>query len=130
MVRWPDYNARSKYGNEKAFADGMQFDSRKEAERYRELTLLQRAGEIEGLRTQVKYVLIPAQREPDTVGPKGGVKKGKIIERECAYYADFVYRDRKTGEEVVEDAKGMRTKEYKIKRKMMLYFHGIRISEV
>ena len=81
---------------------------------------------------QVKFVLIPSQYEPDTVkvlkSGKEKVVKGKLIERECSYIADFVYRY--NGKTVVEDAKGMRTKEYVLKRKMMLYFHGIRISEV
>ena len=82
------------------------------------------------MRRQVKYILIPVQREPDTKGPRGGVKKGKVIEREVTYYADFVYKDLATGETVVEDTKGIRTHDYIIKRKLMLYVHGIRIREV
>ena len=79
---------------------------------------VQRAGLISNLREQVKYVLIPAQR--DTAG--------NLLERECAYYADFVYS--KDGKTVVEDTKGVRTKEYKIKRKLMLHVHGISIVEI
>ena len=89
---------------------------------------MEQSGLISDLQRQVKFVLIPAQREPDTVGKRGGIIKGRLIEHECAYIADFTYRQ--DGELVVEDAKGMRTPEYIIKRKMMLYFHKIRIKEV
>jgi len=126
---WNRYKA-NKYGNRKIEVDGISFDSKKEARHYTELLLLQKAGKIKDLQRQVKFQLIPAQREPETIGPKGGVKPGKLIEREVAYIADFVYVDTRTGETVVEDTKGFRTKEYTLKRKMMLYFHGIRIREV
>lgn len=122
-------NPRNKYGAKKIEEDGQTFDSRKEFRRWRELKLLEQAGEISQLRRQVKYVLIPTQREPDVIGPKGGKKPGKLIERELSYVADFVYQDEWTGKTVVEDAKGMRTQEYKLKRKMMLFLLGIRIKE-
>ena len=93
------------------------------------MRLLEKAGAIADLQRQVKFVLIPAQREPDTVGKRGGIKKGKLLEREVAYIADFVYTD-KAGKTVVEDTKGMRTKDYIIKRKLLLYMHGIRIREI
>lgn len=102
----------------------------KEYKRYLDLLNFQNEGKIYDLQRQVKYVLIPAQREPETVGRRGGVKKGKLLEREVAYYADFVYKLSDTDTVVVEDTKGMRTKDYIIKRKMMLYFHGIRIKEI
>lgn len=75
-------------------------------------------------------MLIPTQREPDTIGKRGGVKKGACIEKECAYYADFVYKDA-DGNTIVEDKKSpaTRTKDYKIKKKLMLFIHGIRIVE-
>ena len=133
MTHWSSYHTKqkdSKYKSKKTEVDGIEFMSKKEARRYTELKLLERAGEISDLRLQVKYVLIPAQREPDTVGAKGGVKKGKVIERECSYVADFVYRIAGTSDEVVEDTKGFRTPEYKIKRKLMLWVHGIRIREI
>ena len=117
-----------KFGNRRAEVDGIAFDSKKEARRWRELTLLQEAGKISGLRRQVKYVLIPAQREPDTRGKRGGIIKGKLLEREVAYYADFVYIA--DGMTVVEDTKGVRTPEYIIKRKLMLWRYGLRIKEV
>lgn len=118
-----------KYHNKKVVIDGEIFDSKKEARRFTELLLMQRAGEISNLQRQVKYLLIPAQREPNTVGKRGGIIKGKLIEREVSYIADFVYTD-KAGQTVVEDTKGMKTKEYIIKRKLMLYLHDIRIKEV
>lgn len=124
-MRW--YN-QNKYRNTKTIFDGIEFDSRKEAARYKELKLLEAAGEISNLEMQVKFVLIPTQREPDFVGVRGGIKKGKVIEKECSYLADFVYiRD---GEVIVEDTKGIRTKDYIIKRKLMLYLLGIRIQEI
>ena len=114
---------RAKYRNIKAGG----YDSKKEPRRAWELDMQERAGMITDLRKQVKYVLIPAQREPPIVGPRGGVKPGKLLEHECAYVADFVYK--RDGREIVEDCKGMRTKDYIIKRKLMLYVHGVRIFE-
>lgn len=109
------YGRRSgaKYGNTKVEIDGMPFDSKREAARWRELRLLERAGEINDLRRQVRYELVP--KLPG--------------ERPVDYIADFVYRD-KNGNEVVEDVKGVRTPVYVIKRKLMLWRHGIRIREV
>lgn len=120
----------AKYKNRKVTVDGIVFDSAKEARRYQELLLLERSGEISNLQMQVKYILIPAQREPDTTGARGRIKKGALIEKECAYIADFVYFDNRREETVVEDVKGYRTRDYLIKRKLMLYIHGIRIKEV
>ena len=122
-------NSKNKYNAVKTEAHGKIFDSAHEAEQYGELLILARAGEIYDLKTQVKYVLIPAKREPDRTGPRGGKIKGKVIERETAYIADFVYKT-KDGTEIVEDAKGCRTKDYRIKKKLMLSVHGIRLKEV
>lgn len=91
--------------------------------------MLERAGDIKDLKRQVKFELIPAQREPDTIGKRSGIHKGKVIENAVSYVADFVYTDCRLGETVVEDSKGMRTKDYIIKRKLMLWIHGIRIFE-
>lgn len=124
-MAWKNYN---KYSNKKVVVDGIAFDSKREAKRYSELLLLEKAGAITDLKRQVKYILIPTQREPDEIGARGGIHKGKVIEKECAYYADFVYQQ--DGNTVIEDTKGMRTTEYVIKRKLMLYIHGIRIVEV
>lgn len=123
----------SKYHSKKVIIGDEVFDSKKEAKRYQELLLLERAGEISNLQRQVKYVLIPAQKEPSnkvyTRGKnKGYCKPGKVLERECSYVADFVYTE--DGKTIVEDSKGFRTKEYIIKRKLMLYMHGIRIKEI
>lgn len=131
-----------KYKSKKVVKDGVTFDSIKEYKRFCELSSLEREGKITNLRRQVKFVLIPAQYEPDIIGSRGGRKKGKLIERECSYIADFVYEERiyrpDAFEEVystrlktvVEDVKGVRTKDYIIKRKLMLHIHGIRIKEV
>lgn len=121
----------SKYHSRKVTVDGDTYDSMKEYRRFKELSLLERAGAIRNLKRQVKYVLIPAQREFTTeIDKKGNFKKGKLLERECAYIADFVYLDMSTGRMTVEDTKGFKTKDYIIKRKLMLWVHGIRIKEV
>ena len=122
---------RNKYHSKKVTVDGIQFDSRKEAKRHSELHLLEKAGAITDLQRQVKFVLIPAQYEVfERYGKKGQrLKDGqKCIEKECAYIADFVYQE--GGKTVVEDTKGFRTKDYIIKRKLMLYIHKIKIKEV
>lgn len=122
---------RNKYQAIKTCVNGIEFDSRKEARRYQELLLLQRAGEIKNLELQKKYVLIPALYETyERIGKKGQkLKDGKrLLEKECSYIADFVYEE--NGKEIVEDTKGVKTKDYIIKRKLMLYVHGIRIREV
>lgn len=119
----------NKYQAQKCEFNGEKFDSKRELCRWLELRLLERSGEISDLRRQVKFELIPTLREPDTFGKRGGVIKGKVIEHGVSYVADFVYRD-KQGNTVVEDTKGVCTKEYVIKRKLMLYFHGIRIKEI
>lgn len=124
----------NKYYNIKTqTSDGIKHDSQKEARRWTELNLLERAGEISNLQRQVKYQLIPPQYEgyERYSGSGKRLKDGiKLIEREVAYIADFVYTDTKTGETVVEDAKGVRTKEYIIKRKLMLYMKAIKIKEI
>lgn len=140
-MAWATYNPyrgktpkKSKYGAKKQTitnSDGtvITFDSKKEMQRFVELRYMEQAGLIFDLKRQVKFVLIPAQREPDEIGKRGGVKRGKVIEKEVSYIADFTYTD-EGGRFVVEDVKGVRTPEYVIKRKMMLYFHKIRIQEV
>ena len=120
----------NKYQNKKITVAGETFDSMKEYNRFCELRMMQRAGLITDLQRQVKYILIPTQREPDTIGKRGGVKQGKLLEKECAYIADFVYKE--NGETVVEDTKSEATKteSYIIKRKLMLWLNGIRIREI
>lgn len=109
----------SKYGARKDTYDGKTFDSQKEAQRYAELRLLERGGVISDLRCQEKFEMIPSQKW-----------HGKTVEKSVSYIADFTYIDKSTGEFVVEDTKGFKTKDYIIKRKLMLYVHGIRIREV
>lgn len=103
----------NKYGAKKIKdpATGYVFDSKKEFIRWCELRIMERGGKISGLKRQVKYELIPKQTG----------------ERACYYVADFVYRQ--DGNTVVEDCKGYRTDAYKIKKKLMLQVHGIRIYE-
>ena len=131
--RWQRTAKTNKYNAKKVSVDGIEFDSKKEAKRYQELLLLQKAGEIYMLERQKVYELLPAQREPDTVGKRGGVIKGKLLERAVEYVADFVYTD-KTGKTVVEDVKGFREggayAVFVLKRKLMLYRYGIKIIEV
>ena len=107
----------SKYGNYKTEYDGIVFDSRKEAQRYAELKLLQRAGLIRDLKLQVPFELIPKQE-----------RDGKCVQRSVKYIADFVYF--KDGQMVVEDTKGMRTDVFKLKKKMMLWLWDIDVVEV
>ena len=118
----------NKYGSRKITRDGMTFDSLREYRRFCELRLLEKAGQITDLRRQVKFVLVPAQYGPDSIGKRGGVKRGKLIEREVSYVADFVYAQ--DGKQIVEDSKGFRTKDYIIKRKLMLWVHGIQVKEI
>ena len=110
----------SKFGNRKTVFNGEVFDSLKEANRYRELLILQGTGKIKDLNRQVKFTLLPSQKDTN----------GKTIERPINYYADFVYTDTATGKQVVEDVKGIRTAEYIIKRKLMLSRYGIKIIEI
>lgn len=107
----------TKYGNRRTYVGTIPFDSRHEADRYLELQMLQRAGQISDLQLQVPFELIPVQK-----------RDGKVVERALKYIADFVYTEK--GETVVEDAKGMKTREYVIKRKLMLWEFGIRVREV
>lgn len=107
----------SKYHARKTVVDGITFDSRREAKRYGELKLLERAGVIRDLKRQVRYELIPAFDV--------GVKHY----RPTSYVADFVYTDCKTGAEVVEDCKGFRTDIYRLKSKMFAHKFGVVILE-
>lgn len=122
----------TKYKNLKVNLGNITFDSKKESRRWQELCLLQRAGQITDLQRQVKFVLIPTQYEKF---PRYSTKTGKrlkdgirTLEQELSYVADFVYMQ--DGKQVVEDTKGVKTKDYIIKRKLMLERHGIRIKEV
>lgn len=127
----------NKLNAKKVTVNGITYDSRKEARRHAVLLEMEKNGEINDLQMQVKFVLIPAQYELyERYGKKGQrLKDGRrCIERECAYVADFVYS--KNGEMVVEDTKGYRNPStatyayFVLKRKLMLWIHGIRITEI
>lgn len=105
-------SGRAKYRNEKVEYDGRVFDSRKEYNRYRELLMLLKAGKIGMLELQVPYEL-----------NDGGTHSLK-------YIADFVYLDAETGEKIVEDVKGFRTRTYKKKCRLMKKIHNITIKEI
>lgn len=107
-----------KFGNSKTVVDGIRFDSKLEAERYRELRLLEKAGAIKELELQPKFRLLPTFR-----------KNGKTY-RGITYIADFAYYD-KDERYIVEDVKGYKTKEYQIKRKLFEYiFPDYTLTEV
>ena len=117
----------SKYHSRKVITDDGVFDSRKEYRRWLELKAKEKAGMIQDLQRQVVIELIPAIREPDKVGKRGGRIKGKVIERKANYIADFCYTQ--DGERIVEDCKGVRTKDYILKRKLLLWRYGIKVRE-
>jgi hypothetical protein len=102
---------QAKYHNRKVEVDGIKFDSGREASRYRTLWLMLQAGAISDLRLQTPFVC---------------EVNGKRV---CAYYADFTYRTA-SGERVIEDAKGMKTPVYRLKKKLVEAIHGITIREV
>lgn len=112
----------NKYNNRKVIVDGELFDSVKESSRYLQLKSLEKVKAISDLQRQVKYTLIPSQKD----------ESGKVVEQKCSYIADFVYRQ--NGQTVVEDVKGYRGgcaySVFTIKRKLMLYKYGIRVKEV
>ena len=130
----------TKYGSKKTVLDGVKFDSIKEARRYQELLLLQRAGAITDLQRQVPFELIPAQYEETPTGEvyQRGERKGQpkvkrvCVEQSVCYVADFMYQ--KDGERIVEDVKGYKKGTayavFTVKRKLMLWVHGIKIKEV
>ena len=116
---------------------GALFDSKAELTRWYELRYLEMAGKISGLKRQVSFQLFPTQREESTefykAGPQKGLPKpGAIIEKECCYIADFTYYQ--DGKYIVEDVKGCKKGAaydlFVVKRKAMLFLHGIRIREV
>lgn len=109
----------NKYHNKKLIIDGLKFDSIREAKRYLILKDLENKGEIINLECQKEFVLIPRQVD----------KNNKFKFHPIKYICDFYYK-LPSGEEIVEDSKGFRTSEYRLKKKMMYYFHNIEIKEV
>ena len=121
----------SKYHNKKVKVDGIVFDSKKEASYYLFLKEEEAAGKISDLRLQVPFVLIPAVWKKRIKHLKTKNKEETYCaQRSVKYVADFVYIDNATGQEEVVDVKGRKTKEYILKKKMMLAFHDIEIIEV
>lgn len=127
----------AKCGNVKVTVDGIEFDSKKEAQRYCELQLLERAGKITELELQKEFLLIPSQYETFPRYGKTGIRLRdgeRCVERSCVYVADFAYKQ--DGQQIVEDVKGYRDPasaayaKFVIKRKLMLWVHGIKIKEI
>lgn len=116
-VQYPQ-KRRSKYGNRKTTSsDGKTFDSAKEAKRYEELKLLLRSGKIKNLQLQPRFIL------------QDKFKRDGKTYRKIEYVADFMY-ERDDGSVVVEDAKGMRTDVYKLKKKLFLAKYPFEFVEV
>lgn len=113
-----DATKEPKYRNNKVVVDGFKFDSQREANRFCELKMLESLNVISDLQRQVPFTLIPTIKD----------ESGKVLERAVIYKADFVYK--KGGKTIVEDVKGFRTKEYILKRKLMLYKFKIKIREI
>jgi hypothetical protein len=121
--------ARRKYANVKEVVDGITFDSRKEAARYRQLKLLHLAGEITEPELQPKYPLKVYQ-------PDGTYRDVKIRSagypngRRATYTADFRYQDKRAGCQIVEDVKGMDTTASRLRRAVVEAIYGIEIRLV
>lgn len=115
--------AKRKYKNIKVSYDGLNFDSKKECERYKELKALEQQGRISGLTTQETFVIA-----------KGVKIKGEPRKRpNVKYVADFVYLDKQTGEQVVEDVKSKATAKnpvYRLKKLLMKLVHDIDVVEI
>lgn len=108
-----------KYHSKKTIVDGIEFDSKKEAARYQELKLLERAGKISDLELQQEYELIPK------------FKKNNKTYRKTIYRADFSYFDIEANKYIVEDVKGFKTDVYKLKKKLFEYrYTDLEIKEV
>lgn len=118
----------SKYRAVPTVVDGVRFASKREAARYQELKLLERAGKIEDLELQPEFAIhVPIM----TGTVKGAVKSVPVRSVPVAVYrADFAYVDWYSGGRVVEDVKGVRTPVYRLKKKLVEAQYGVRIHEV
>jgi len=116
----------NKYRNRKTEIDGILFDSKSEARRYSELKLTEKCGIIKDLKLQVAFEIVPNQYiSTFEIKKNGNIKENKKLdERKVEYIADFVYYDNELKINVVEDVKGMKTKEYIIKRKLFKYLYS------
>lgn len=139
-INYYNRQIKNKLNAHKVEYDGFTFGSKKEAMRWAELKLLERSGHITKLQRQVPFELIPAYYEEVPTGEvyKIGEKKGQpkmkkvCIENAVKYVADFVYTE--NGKKIVEDTKGCRAgityNYFVLKRKLMLWVHGIRVKEI
>lgn len=109
---------QNKYKNKKVISDGKKYDSKKESKRAIQLKTMEKLGIIKDLKEQVPYIL-----------QEKFILNGKTV-REIKYIADFVYIIVETGEEVIEDVKGIRTEVYRIKKKMFMYKYKKEITEI
>ena len=123
---------RPKYGNKKIKNAFGTYDSELEYARFVFLSNRQKEGEISGLRRQVEYLLIPAQYGTEIRHLKTKDKEVRVLlERPCSYIADFVYE--RNGKTIVEDCKGAKaiiTETAKIKKKLLLWVHGIELRYI
>ena len=123
---------RPKYGNSKIKNAYGTFDSQLEWSRFLFLSNREKEGEITNLRRQVEYLLIPAQYGTEIKHLKTKDKEVRVLlERSCSYVADFVYE--RNGKTIVEDCKGSKgiiTEAAKIKKKLLLWVHGIELRYV
>ena len=123
---------RPKYGNHKIKNAYGTYDSQLEYARFIFLSNREKEGEITNLRRQVEYLLIPAQYGTEIKHLKTKDKEVRVLlERSCSYVADFVYE--RNGKIVVEDCKGSKgiiTEAAKIKKKLLLWVHGIELRYV
>lgn len=109
LPRASKYNAKRVNGAQSGRPDKLNFDSQAEEQRYEMLRLMEKAGEISNLSRQVRFRI---------------EVNGLHV---CDYVADFVYQ--RGAETVVEDVKGVRTRDYLLKKKLMLAVHGVAIEE-
>ena len=117
-------NQVAKYRNKKVQYDGYKFDSIRECERYKELCLLQDAGEITCLEVQPKFPLRCGDAEIK-------IRSGRYPNgRRVSYYADFAYRDERTGKRIVEDVKGQDTPVSRLKRAIVEAQYGVPVTIV
>lgn len=126
----------NKFGARKVVTAEGVFDSHEEYQRYLQLRLLERCGKIFKLERQKVFTLIPARYEYyERYGKTGKrIKDGKrCVERACVYKADFLYYDDQ-GNQIVEDVKGCKKgaayEVFALKRKLMLFIHGIKVREI
>lgn len=133
----PGYGKRPKFGNKPQVIKGKRQASKLEAQRYKELLLLESLGHIRDLDTQVNFYFIAGRATPEAVANPKILTSGACYESTCEvvskrfhYRLDFRYFDTRREVWVYEDTKGFRTKEYNLKRALIEASYGITITEV